>query len=187
MLGTLLGLYPTCARPVGFTTRVEVTRFIRSMLVVDFAKLNSCMQHVRYITKICVMEHLCNTIVDYHPGLAHMLNKSGQQMVHFANAVTTMCDIFRSELNHMHATHGTLIKAIPFLEKSAHSFFERCTRAYRGIITNQSNTATSVEFLRRHPRVPSMAFVEVSLSPHTPSPCHVIIVLLSRNNSAASL
>ena len=159
MQGTLLGLYPSCARPIAFATRVEVFRFLRALLVAEFETLNACMHRVRYIVKICVMEHLCNTIADYQPGLYYMLNKSGQQMGHFTHAVATMCDIFRSELNQLHATHGTLLRALPHLEKSAHSFFERCTRAYRGIITNQNATVSSVEHLRKHPLTPSMEFV----------------------------
>lgn len=159
MQGTLLGLYPSCARPVAFGTRVEVYRVLRSMLVSDFKTLNACLTQLRYTAKVCIMEHLCNSITDYHPGLCHMLNKAGQQMLHFANAVGTMCDIFRSELNQLHATHGTLIKALPHLEKSAHSFFERCTRAYRGIITNQGAAVGSAEFMRKNPLKPDMAFV----------------------------
>lgn len=68
MQGTLLGLYPSCARAVAFVTRMHVYKFLRSLIVAPFPVLNVYLQRMRYILKICVMEHLCNTIMDYHPG-----------------------------------------------------------------------------------------------------------------------
>lgn len=160
MQGTLLGLYPTCARSVAFVTRVQIYRFIRSMLVADFHTLNECLQRIRYILKISVMEHLCNTITDYHPGIRHMLNKAGQQLQHFCNAVTTMCDIFRGELNTLFLKNDHCIfSAMLHMEKSAHSFFERCTRAYRGIITNHNSIFSSLEILRKRNLTPDMTFI----------------------------
>jgi hypothetical protein len=159
MQGTLLGLYPSCARSVAFVTRVQIYRFIRSMLVADFHLLNLCLQKIRYILKISVMEHLCNTIVDYHPGIRHMLNKSGQQLQHFFNAVTTMCDIFRGEMNTLFLKTNCILSSMLQMEKSAHSFFERCTRAYRGIITNHSSSFSSLEILRKRGLSPSIEFL----------------------------
>ena len=167
MQGTLLGLYPTCARAVAFVTRIHVYRFVRSLLVLDFGGINVFLQRMRYIIKICVMEHLCNTITDYHPGICHMLNKSGQQLQHFCHAVTTMCDIFRGELNAAFAKCGCIVGALLQLEKSAHSFFERCTRAYRGIITNQSQCLSSLEILRKKGLTPSMDFIHLLQRVHS--------------------
>jgi len=161
MQGTLLGLYPTCARPVAFVTRVHVYRFIRSLVVSDFPTLNVYLQRMRYVIKICVMEHLCNTITDYNPGICHILNKAGQQLQHFCNAVTTMCDIFRGELNTVFAQRNCIVGTVLQLEKSAHSFFERCTRAYRGIITNQGPCFSSLEILRKKNLVPDMQFIRM--------------------------
>lgn len=159
MQGTLLGLYPSCARSVAFITRVQIYRFIRSMIVSDFHLLNMCLQKIRYILKISVMEHLCNTIVDYHPGIRHMLNKSGQQLQHFFNAVTTMCDIFRGEMNTLFLKNNCILTSMLQMEKSAHSFFERCTRAYRGIITNHSSSFSSLEILRKRGMPPTVEFL----------------------------
>lgn len=160
MQGTLLGLYPSCARSVAFVTRVQIYRFIRSMLVAEFPVLNECLQRIRYILKISAMEHLCNTITDYHPGIRHMLNKAGQQLQHFCNAVTTMCDIFRGELNTLFLKNNHCIfSAIVQMEKSAHSFFERCTRAYRGIITNHNSVFSSLEILRKRNLSPNSTFI----------------------------
>jgi hypothetical protein len=159
MQGTLLGLYPSCARSVAFITRIQIYRFIRSMLVSDFQILNACLQKIRYILKISVMEHLCNTIVDYHPGICHMLNKGGQQLQHFFNAVTTMCDIFRGELNTQFLKSQCILAAMTQMEKSAHSFFERCTRAYRGIITNHNSCFSSLEILRKRNLTPNTEFL----------------------------
>jgi len=159
MQGTLLGLYPTCARAVAFVTRVHVYAFLRSLLIAPFATLNVYLQRIRYILKICVMEHMCNTIMDYHPGICHMLNKSGQQLQHFCHAVTTMCDIFRGDINLLFAKNGCIVRTILHLDKSAHSFFERCTRAYRGIITGQSQGFSSLELFRKKALAPSMHFM----------------------------
>ena len=52
MQGTLLGLYPSCARSVAFVTRVHIYSFIHSLLVVDFPVLNQYLQKIRYILKI---------------------------------------------------------------------------------------------------------------------------------------
>jgi hypothetical protein len=157
--GTLLGLYQSCARSVSFVTRVQIYRFIRSILVTDFATLDKVLQRIRYILKISVMEHLCNTIADYHPGIRHMLNKSGQQLQHFCNAVTTMCDIFRGELNSLFLKTNCIFKAMIKMEKSAHSFFERCTRAYRGIITNNNSVFSNLELLRKRSLSPNTVFL----------------------------
>jgi hypothetical protein len=131
MQGTLLGLYPNCLKSIAFAVRVQLLRFLRSVLVLPFAKMQKCMHRMPYIIKLCVMEHLCNTIHDYHPGICHTLNRSGQKVEHFCNSVSTICDIFRGELNGM--TNG-ILEFLPRLERVAHSYFERCTRAYRGII-----------------------------------------------------
>ena len=77
--GTLLGLYPTSVRSVAFTWRRAIFATLRTLLVQPFEALNTCLSHMRYICKVCLMEHLCNTIQDYHPGLAYILNcRSGQ-------------------------------------------------------------------------------------------------------------
>jgi len=76
--GTLLGLYPNCLKAIAFGARVSIIRFLRSVLVQDFRVMHMCMQKIRYITKLCIMEHLCNTIYDYHPGICHTLNRSGE-------------------------------------------------------------------------------------------------------------
>ena len=77
--GTLLGLYPTSVRSVAFTWRRAIFAMLRTLLVQPFEALNTCLSHMRYICKVCLMEHLCNTIQDYHPGLAYILNcRSGQ-------------------------------------------------------------------------------------------------------------
>ena len=133
MQGTLLGLYPSCLKSIAFSTRVQLLRFLRTVLVQPFAKMHACMHRIPSLIKLCVMEHLCNTISDYHPGICHTLNRSGQKVEHFCNSVTTICDIFRGELNTMFAQGGVL-EILPRLERVAHSYFERCTRAYRGII-----------------------------------------------------
>jgi hypothetical protein len=138
--GTLLGLYPNCLKSIAFAARVQLLRFLRSVLVLPFAKMNVWMHRVPYIVKLCVMEHLCNTVHDYHPGICHTLNRSGQKVEHFCSSVSTICDIFRGELNTMFAevpgapAPNRILDILPRLERMAHSYFERCTRAYRGII-----------------------------------------------------
>jgi hypothetical protein len=64
--------------------------------------------------------------------------------------VSTICDIFRGELNSLfcaqmqkpHSATGfqplIFMTIIPQLNKLAHSYFERCTRAYRGIIVGHT-------------------------------------------------
>ena len=163
MQGTLLGLYPNCLKATAFAARVELLRFLRTLLVQPFSKLHACMQRIPCIVKLSTMEHLCNTIYDYHPGICHTLNRSGQKMEHFCNSVSTICDIFRCELNTLFSsatsnyesmktsnTSGRLIlNMLPKLEKMAHSYFERCTRAYRGIIVGGVQSIRPVEHARR--------------------------------------
>lgn len=150
--GTLLGLYPNCLKAIAFGARVSIIRFLRSVLVQDFRVMHMCMQKIRYITKLCIMEHLCNTIYDYHPGICHTLNRSGQKIEHFCNSVSSICDIFRGELNTMFCASGGLDKILvilPQLERMAHSYFERCTRAYRGIIIGHTLTLRNIDHARR--------------------------------------
>ena len=135
--GTLLGLYPSCTRPVAFKWRTRIYAFIRTLLVQPFKKLNRCMGRIRYVCKLCIMEHLCNTVCDYYPGIMHVLNKNGEQMKAFSQAVFTMCDIFRNEINAAFVTHkGDTLSAFVVLDNVARSLFERCTRSYRGAIVN---------------------------------------------------
>jgi hypothetical protein len=134
MQGTLLGLYPNCLKTIAFLARMQLLRFLRTVLVQPFAKMHACMHRIPYIIKLCVMEHLCNTIYDYHPGICHTLNRSGQKVEHFCNSVTTICDVFRGELNSAFTETQDVLEILPRMERVAHSYFERCTRAYRGII-----------------------------------------------------
>ena len=88
-----------------------------------------------------------------------MLNKSGQQLQHFCNAVSTMCDIFRGELNTLFLKTNCIFHAMIKMEKNAHSFFERCTRAYRGIITNLNASFSNLEILRKRNLTPCKTFL----------------------------
>ena len=138
-------------------------RFLRTLLVLPFDKFHMFMQRIPYIIKLGVMEHLCNTIYDYHPGICHTLNRSGQKVEHFCNSVSTICDIFRGELNTLYcaassspsqtqnncASTDVILNIMTRLEKIAHSYFERCTRAYRGIIVGSMQTVRSVDHARR--------------------------------------
>jgi hypothetical protein len=159
--GTFLGLYPNCLKAISFTARVSIVRFLRSLLVLDFRTLHKCMQKIRYITKLCIMEHLCNTIYDYHPGICHTLNSSGQKIEHFCNSVSSICDIFRGELNTTFcaATEtaqdlNIILMVMPAMERLAHSYFERCTRAYRGIIIGHTMTLRNIDHARRLAKTP---------------------------------
>jgi len=146
--GLLLGLYPTSLYSIAFKARIGIYTFLRTVLVQPFHVLQKVMQKISYILKLGVMEHLCNVTSDYYPSICHTLNQSGQMVEHFCNSVSTICDIFRSELNTffcMELERCTLtgsssspaqvfMSILTPLEKIAHSYFERCTRAYRGII-----------------------------------------------------
>ena len=157
--GTLLGLYPNCLKAIAFGARVSIIRFLRSLLVLDFRTMHRCMQKIRYITKLCIMEHLCNTIYDYHPGICHTLNCSGQKIEHFCNSVSSICDIFRGELNTLFCHEGqqdldAILTILPSLERMAHSYFERCTRAYRGIIIGHTPPLRNIDHARRLAKQP---------------------------------
>ena len=157
--GTLLGLYPNCLKTIAFGARVGLLCFLRTLLVQPFARLHACMQRLPYIAKLSVMEHLCNTIYDFHPGICHTLNRSGQKVEHFCNSVSTICDIFRGELNTLFCAESTqqpsesaavvLLRILPRLERIAHSYFERCTRAYRGIIIGSIQPLHHIDHARR--------------------------------------
>jgi hypothetical protein len=173
MQGTLLGLYPNSLKVIAFGARIGFFRLLRSMIVLSFDKLHACMQRIPYIIKLCCMEHLCNTIYDYHPGICHTLNQSGQKVEHFCNSVSTICDIFRGELNTMYCaadteSGGTLepsdmvLGLLNQLEKIAHSYFERCTRAYRGIIIGHVQQIKNSEHAKRlmvHASIPHIGFL----------------------------
>jgi hypothetical protein len=156
--GTLLGLYPNSLKATAFGARVGLLRFLRTLVVQPFERLHGCLQRIAYIVKLGVMEHLCNTIYDYHPGICHTLNRSGQKIEHFCNSVSTICDIFRGELNTLFCcaasasddpTEIVLEQLLPHLERIAHSYFERCTRAYRGIIVSNVQTPRAIDHVRR--------------------------------------
>ena len=136
-LGTLMGLYPSCTRPVAFAWRVRIYAFIRTLLVQPFEILNQCMAKIRYVCKLCIMEHICNTVSDYYPGIFYILNKNGCQMQSFSKAVATMCDLFRNDINGAFtAAGGDVLATFRTLDTVAKSLFERCTRSFRGAIIN---------------------------------------------------
>ena len=177
MQGTLLGLYPTSLTKVSFAARMGVITFLRSVLVQNFHVFQKVVNKMTFITKLCLMEHLCNTISDYFPGVYHTLNQSGQKVDVFCHSVSMICDIFRSELNTLFCSHLQKLQAqrnmeqlacfdlpenhrpdycgniflnivIP-LEKIAHSYFERCTRAYRGIIVGNIAFYRHIELAKK--------------------------------------
>ena len=169
MQGTLLGLYPNCVKAIAFSARVALYRFLRTLLVQPFAKLHAALNRLPYITKLSVMEHLCNTIYDYHPGICHTLNRSGQKVEHFCDSVANICGIFRTELNTLFCAElpsdgaapsaremeRILFRILPKLERTSHSFYERSTRAYRGIIIGSAPPARSLDLARKLlPRMP---------------------------------
>ena len=132
-VGTLLNLYPRSSRHVAYTWRVSIYAFLRTLLTQPFDKLDACLARMRYVCKICLMEHLCNTVADYHPGLAYILNNGIEQVLSFTHGVVTMCDTFRGEVNAAFAANdGDVLRAFDALEPIAHSLFERCTRSFRG-------------------------------------------------------
>ena len=162
MQGTLLGLYPNCVKSIAFAARITLYRFLRTLLVQPFARLHAALNKIPYITKLSVMEHLCNTIYDYHPGICHTLNRSGQKMEHFCDSVSNICSIFRTELNTLFcaeiSSQGVptaldleqiLFRVLPKLERTSHSFYERSTRAYRGIIIGSVHVVRSLDIARR--------------------------------------
>ena len=170
MQGTLLGLYPNCVKAVAFSARVALYRFLRTLLVQPFAKLHAVLNRIPYITKLSVMEHLCNTIYDYHPGICHTLNRSGQKVEHFCDSVANICGIFRTELNTLFCAELSvdgaapscqemeqiLFRILPKLERTSHSFYERSTRAYRGIIIGSTPPPRCIDLARKLlPRVTS--------------------------------
>jgi hypothetical protein len=162
--GTLLGLYPTCLNNVAFGARMGIFTFLRSLLVQPFTIVQRAMEKISYIVKIGVMEYLCNVIIDYYPGICHTLNQSGQKVEHFCNTVSSICDIFRGELNTLYCVRYEIQKKmsdgnvsssqiilgiISQLEKISHSYFERCTRAYRGIIIGDLVTCKHVDLAKK--------------------------------------
>jgi len=177
MQGTLLGLYPTSLTKVSFAARMGVLTFLRSVLVQNFDVFQKVVNKITFITKLCLMEHLCNTISDYFPGVYHTLNQSGQKVDVFCNSVSMICDIFRSELNTLfcmqlqkhqaqrnkeqlacfdvaenHRPHycgNVFLSIVISLEKIAHSYFERCTRAYRGIIVGNVAFYRHIELAKK--------------------------------------
>lgn len=175
--GILLGLYPTSLQNIAFNARMGIFTFLRTLLVQPFEILQLVMQKIPYIIKLGVMEHICNLIWDYYPGIRHTLNQSGQTVEHFCNSVSSICDIFRSELNslfcvnfekfsklkekrieqmeyvggkHEKMMHSRVFLSILYsLEKIAHSYFERCTRAYRGIIIGHDVQQKPIDLAKR--------------------------------------
>jgi hypothetical protein len=175
MQGTLLGLYPNCLKAVAFSARIAFYRFLRTLLVQPFQRLQAALNKIPYITKLSVMEHLCNTIYDYHPGICHTLNRSGQKVEHFCDSVSNICSIFRTELTTLFCaelpadgrpptsveTETILFRILPRLERLSHSFYERSTRAYRGIIIGAARPVRSLDIVRK--LLPTAAPVPLTL------------------------
>ena len=164
--GTLLNLYPRSSRHVAYAWRTSIYALLRTLLALPFDKLNRCLSRIRYVCKICLMEHLCNTVADYHPGLKYVLNNGIEQVSLFTHGVTTMCDAFRGEINTaFDANGGDALRAMDALEPIAHSMFERCTRSFRGMILCNDSVDTPPTRRRTQP-TPGMPLYRMVCSAH---------------------
>eukprot|EP00961_Rhodomonas_salina_P194732 2629374-Rhodomonas_salina.1 len=83
------------------------------------------------------MEHCCYTLTEYNPGLVHALNQKKQFHL-FASSIYSVGDTFRAELNKIVLDSGDqkgTWEKMMTLENSAQTLFDRCSRAYRTVIS----------------------------------------------------
>lgn len=144
-MGTLLGLYPTCCKSVDFHNRVALNSLTHTLLVGPPSLLTEFFNAVSYTLRLCVMEYCCFCIQTYAPGLVVALNKKKQFHV-FCKAIHGVCDVYRSDLNlsNLDAAHADRTWAqLRKLEISAQTLFDRCSRAFRTVITSTAHCGLS--------------------------------------------
>jgi hypothetical protein len=136
LYGSLLGLYPTCSKFSHFNNRVAINALLHSVLVSPPENVTRFCNTLSYILRIGVMEHVCQTIEHFCPGVVYALNKK-KQFYSFCNTMRSVGDTFRAEMNKftlsaddLHETMATFVQ----LNTNAQILFDRCSRAFRTVV-----------------------------------------------------
>eukprot|EP00961_Rhodomonas_salina_P165580 2230994-Rhodomonas_salina.2 len=148
--GTLLGLYPSCSKFAHFNNRVALNSLLHSVLVGDVQVLTTFCNKLSYILRIALMEHCCQTISTFSPGLVHTLNKK-KQFFAFCNTMYSVGDSFRADLNKMQLpvyNKERCFEMLMGLEDTAQTLFDRCSRAFRTVISTPPTAVVSSQARR---------------------------------------
>eukprot|EP00961_Rhodomonas_salina_P278561 3763617-Rhodomonas_salina.1 len=139
--GTLLGLYPMCSKFTLFQNRVAINAVLHAILVSNSCTLTAACNVLCYTLRIATMEHCCYTIHTFCPALVYSLNKK-KQFTSFCTTIYNIADNFRTEINKLRLPTedvSAALKMLSTLETTAQTLFDRCSRAFRTVITTTQN------------------------------------------------
>lgn len=136
LYGSLLGLYPTCSKFAHFNNRVAINALLHAVLVSPAETVTRFCNSLSYILRIGVMEHACQTIENFCPGIVYALNKK-KQFHSFCNTMRSVGDTFRAEMNKFLLPVDDIpstMQALVKLDANAQILFDRCSRAFRTVV-----------------------------------------------------
>lgn len=148
--GTLLGLYPLCSKFTHFHNRIAINGLLHAVLVADPEILTQFCNTFSYTLRLATMEHCCYIIDTFAPSLASALNKK-KQFPSFTSTIYSVGDSFRAELNKNDFNAADLAECwrmMLVLEETAQTLFDRCSRAFRTVISPSINVAMTSTYHR---------------------------------------
>lgn len=148
--GTLLGLYPYCSKFTHFHNRVAINALLHTVLVSDNTTITKFCNTFSYILRLSTMEHACYTMETFAPSLAAALNKK-RQFTSFTSTIYSVGDTFRGDINQQDLDASNLPetwKTLQGLDAAAQTLFDRCSRAFRTVITPPATHALTSQYRR---------------------------------------
>lgn len=126
--GTLLGLFPTCAKRPTFPQRVRVAVEVRRLLVATPGTQAAFLAAVPGLLKLCMLEYVLNACHDFCPEvLAVYMGPRGLEA--YVGACANTCDQFRTE-----ALQGETLEWSG-LEAQAAVLLDRFARSYKSLLS----------------------------------------------------
>lgn len=94
--GTLLGLYPHCAKAPTFHVRKSIVGAIRALTVSGVARQQSFLARLPSLVKLCTMEYIMNATREFCPSeMTHYMSHRGINYYH--GVCSGLCDGFRTD------------------------------------------------------------------------------------------
>lgn len=121
LLGTLLALYPECAKIPSFASRCDIVAMLRQVQCLTQQEKLKFLDQIPSLMKLCFMEYVSWFIRSYMPVELEIIQKSATTP-NFLRTCPNVCDMFRQEMIQMQTLNFAQI------DKLAAQAIERCTR-----------------------------------------------------------
>lgn len=121
IMGTLLALYPHCAKSPNFRQRCDIIQNLHKLQCIPLDKKITRLNSLQNLVKICFMEYTQWFITNYMPTEKTIMARSNTTAC-FQRACPNVCDIFRQDIILQNTCDFDII------DKMALQAIERCNR-----------------------------------------------------------